>query len=203
MSNQFLAVIKIRFLPILIAAFASCNAVQAQPCDYYTEYGTGGNPDKALFMTIRTSCTLVPSENGPKEVCTNRRENMRCLLANGANPNAVLQFQTPLMHAASMLEVESARILIEYGADVNAKRTTDGRTPLMLAAAKQDITPHPGNIEISKRFIPATDMLRLLIEKGAEVNARDFGGQTALYHARVTAGNKKSQQFLKSVGGVE
>ena len=194
----------IRFPSIFLAAFTVCAAVQAQPCDYYTKYGTGGNPDKALFMTIGKQCSIVVDEKGPRQVCTNRHENMRCLLANGANPNAVNSFDTPLMKAAALLAVESARILIEYGADVNAKRSIDGKTPLMIAAMQSDHTLHPGNIppHASGLVTPATDMLRLLIEKGADVNARDGAGMTALYHARST-GHKESQKFLKAAGGTE
>jgi ankyrin repeat protein len=55
-----------------------------------------------------------------------------------------------------------ARLLLEKGADVNAK-THDGHTALQLAAAKGHET-----------------VARLLLEKGADVNAETHDGDTAL-----------------------
>ena len=59
------------------------------------------------------------------------------------------------------------KILIVLGADVNA-RNTNGTTPLMLAAARNQ---NPAVIET-------------LIESGADVNARDQNGRTPLMWAK-------------------
>jgi ankyrin repeat protein len=70
------------------------------------------------------------------------------------------------MWAALTIERDSARYLMDHGADVNAKSTT-GKTALMIAAEKGD-----------------SDTVRALLQHGARVNERDSKGKTALQHAR-------------------
>jgi ankyrin repeat protein len=78
---------------------------------------------------------------------------------------------TPL-HAAVRRETKDAldlliiQILLAKGAAINAKRTEDGRTPLHEAV-----------------FYNYPDLVRLLIAKGADMNARDNGNDTALHIA--------------------
>jgi ankyrin repeat protein len=72
---------------------------------------------------------------------------------------------TPLLFAARDGKVESAKVLLEAGADVNLV-DPDRHTPLILAL-------------MNGHF----DVAGLLIEKGADVNMQDKVGQTALYAA--------------------
>jgi ankyrin repeat protein len=78
---------------------------------------------------------------------------------------------TPL-HAAVRRETKDAldlliiQMLLAKGAVINGKRTEDGRTPLHEA--------------VSYNY---ADLVRLLIAKGADVNARDNGNETALHIA--------------------
>jgi ankyrin repeat protein len=65
---------------------------------------------------------------------------------------------TLLMHA--LAQFETVEFLIDKGADVNGK-TEDGRTALMVAAARCD-----------------RHMVNLLIDKGPDVNAKDGAGWT-------------------------
>jgi ankyrin repeat protein len=92
-------------------------------------------------------------------------ESMRLLLDAGADPNVANGFgATPLMWCAG--DAKKVALLIAKKANVNA-RSNLGRTPLMIAAA------YDGAIEAA----------RLLIEKGADVNARDKGGFSVLEQA--------------------
>jgi len=73
---------------------------------------------------------------------------------------------TPL-HVASMAgNFHAARVLIEKGAEVNARDDRDGRTPLHTACLWGSIS-----------------VLRLLIKAGADINARDEYESTALHYA--------------------
>ena len=57
------------------------------------------------------------------------------LLEAGADPNEKLPLgRTPLMIASRTGNVEAMTVLLDHGADVNAKETLRGTTPLMWAA---------------------------------------------------------------------
>ena len=71
---------------------------------------------------------------------------------------------TPLCVAISKGDIATVKKLVEYGVDVNERKNS--MTPLMYAARYN-------NAEIAK----------FLIEKGADVYAKDDNGFTALKHA--------------------
>ena len=73
---------------------------------------------------------------------------------------------TPLMFAAQQDDVESARILIDAGANPNEVRPKSGNsyTPLIIASAM-------GNAKVAE----------LLLDKGADPNAIDARGYTSLH----------------------
>jgi ankyrin repeat protein len=73
---------------------------------------------------------------------------------------------TPMHAAVSQEQMESVKYLLDHSADVNAKRTTGGGTPLHVAAAKG------GKTRIA--------IAGILIEKGADVNAKMDNGMTPL-----------------------
>ena len=84
------------------------------------------------------------------------------LLKRGADPNRTGPGgATALMWAAP--DIEKVRRLLAHGADVNLKSDT-GRTALIVAAS------YPGTV----------DLLRLLLDRGADLRAKDSGGSTAL-----------------------
>lgn len=99
--------------------------------------------------------------------------------------------RTPLMFTRS---VDVAEILITKGADVNAKDFND-MTPLIHAVKSQDsavvrILIRKGadvNTGIGSRGTPLMyawqpEMVQILLENGANVNAKDFYGRTHLWH---------------------
>jgi ankyrin repeat protein len=92
------------------------------------------------------------------------------LLKRGADPNlADSSGATALMWA--MPDQQKARVLIEHGANVNARSTTLGRTPLLIAAAS------PGSV----------DLLTFLLGRGADLRAQDAAGNSALAMAMRSA----------------
>jgi|SRR6185437_3277929 hypothetical protein len=105
------------------------------------------------------------------------------LLNRGASANfAAPNDDPPLMDAAFLDDLKSARLLLQYGANVNDENK-DGETALLNAAGNAD----------------GTRMLRTLIDAGADVQAIDHDGHNALMLA-AWAHNLKAVDFLMKKG---
>src|SRR5690606_17586182 len=103
---------------------------------------------------------------------------MKLLLEHGADPTIPTDDGvTPLMVAAGIGWVEgvthewspeetfeAVKLLLELGADPNARETMDGRTALMGAA-------HKGRSEV----------VQLLVDNGADLAARDIGSRDSIH----------------------
>jgi NSS family neurotransmitter:Na+ symporter len=86
---------------------------------------------------------------------------------------------TPLHFAALYNHQDTVQLLLNQGVDANLATTHNRATPLVLAAGKDGILP----------------MIKLLIGRGALVNAADQAGRTAL-HLCASRGDGQAAQFL-------
>lgn len=116
------------------------------------------------------------------------RELVELLITDGANINVEDENGwTPLRHATrkyrNVNDVEIIKILIENGADVNAKNDKDGWTPLIWAAKEGDY-----------------DLVKLLIAKGADVNAKDDKEKTAFDYVRKYRHKEITELLRKHTG---
>ena len=113
---------------------------------------------------------------------------------NDGDPN-LAEGATPLMRAAKDADVRVMRLLLDKGADVNA-RTKTQRTPLMYAAGRLSGfrgTPNRGTEQ------QALEAIALCLDRGADVNAADDKGQTAL-HLSVASAEDSVVKLLAARG---
>lgn len=119
----------------------------------------------------RCRCVHLPTNN---HTVVDYYATIKLLLDSGADVNARTQY-TPLHEAITSypyLQRDTVSLLIGYGADVNAQSHGGGLTPLHL------IDPQ------ARRYDPRhTDIARLLLAHGADVNVADLTGKTPLHLA--------------------
>lgn len=84
---------------------------------------------------------------------------------------------TPLCEAIIKGDLETVKKFIEYGTDVN--ETSNGLTPLMFAARYNKV-----------------EILKVLLEKGADKKTKDDKGNTALKYAEFSK-SQEAVDYLK------
>jgi ankyrin repeat protein len=130
------------------------------------------------------SAQAAPSPITPEYFAVLRNgdlQGLRDALDHGASANARdAEGNTPLMLAAVYADVSCAKLLLEGGAEVNVTNNA-GATPLMRATFDYD-------------------KLRLLVDHGADVDARSALGNSALMLAARPANSHRAVGLLLSHG---
>ena len=153
--------------------------------------------------------TLDETPGRPAPTQTDRLNSLGMverLLAAGARPDARLSATvlervhnngdpvlgagaTPLMRAARKADVAATRVLLDHGAD--PKATMKGGVTAMMVASGfggqvrfAEYNPHSGTERES------AECVRLLLERGADVNAANDAGQTPLHIAAAQRGEE-------------
>jgi ankyrin repeat protein len=141
---------------------------------------------------------MLAAMNGHTEV-------VAALLEGHADPNYKNDRQwTALLEAARFHHLGPIRLLLEHGAQVNACNSTS-TTPLMLAVS------FPFNNYPSDQYLPLTEagiaddreIVRLLLEKGADISLRDNEGKTALALALQFYPYIRAADLLRKAGAKE
>jgi len=155
----------------LLAAGADANAALLSGETPLMEAARRGNLDivRAL-LSAKASVSAMETNGGQNALMWALSERQSAVVAELLRQGADVKVGsksgfTPLMFAAQQGDVQSARILIDAGANVNeARKMAGGYTPLIIAAAM-------GHVNV----------VDLLLDKGANPNTIDARGYTALH----------------------
>jgi len=134
-----------------------------------------------LFLSALPACAQATGTPVYQAIRNNDIFALRNLIRTSGVDTRDRRGTTPLMYAAAAGSLDAMKLLLEAGADVNAKNAFDA-TALMWAAG-----------DIGK--------VRLLLAKGADVNAPGLG-QTPLRLA-VLRGHTDVADLLRQHGGHE
>lgn len=151
----------------------------------------------ALHQTVRTRrMNLAFGTPGPFASGTlDSSELMKKLLAAGIDVNARMtrngmrdgqrnRFNrlgaTAFMLAAKVTDVEAMLLLLDYGANANIP-TADGTTPLMVASGLHIWNPGEDGGSFTGQEEEVLAAVRICVEEGNDINARNYRGETALH----------------------
>jgi ankyrin repeat protein len=188
---------------LLLAAGADAKAVDGAKANAL-HAATLGNDTDTIRLIVDAGADVNAADFAGFTPLINAAANrnldaIRLLLAKGADAKArsgdgsfqkvkagaiALGLWTPLTAAVSLASPELVKTLLDAGVGINVADVR-GMTPLMLAVAtdRQNI-----------------DVIRLLIARGADVNAKSAVGETALDWAMKTGG-KPAIDAIKAAGG--
>jgi uncharacterized protein len=187
----------------------------------------GANPDKWDWwnrspLYLAADVNTIPRggrADAPSTDETTSLEIIELLLKKGANPNTQLSLlppfrnvgadrgvdlllttgASPLLRAAKALDAPAVKLMMEYGGDPNLPQVK-GITPLMAAAGMGSVDADTrGRYDTPDTAQRSVDTMRIMLDKGGDIMARDARGQTAL-HAAAFWGWNDAVQFLISRG---
>jgi ankyrin repeat protein len=154
-----------------------------EKADFYLRRGDR----KRLGRLLRKHRYLFHSQNSMLvyRAVWQYRSMLPWLMAQGVHPDCKMSPTdgTPLMHAAVAGDLESMRLLLDHGADPNA-RNESNELPLGFACSREQ-----------------WEAARLLVERGADVNGIEEKGMTHLDWL-IIGKVEQGIQTLRSLGGL-
>ncbi len=182
--------------PLLQAIYNDHYDLAAMLVDRKAELKSG-----ALFMAVEMR-NLDYQGNRPRKTVEGKDAGkmdeltfIKYLLDHGADPNGPMMTKippraaqnatispngnTPFIRAARSADVETMKLLIAYKADPN-KASDNKTTPIIAAGAGMGVRFQGGEEKPEPQFIEA---LKILVEHGADVNAKNDRGDTAAHGA--------------------
>ena len=136
---------------------------------------------ESTIWSSKGHCLATPlylaAENGREAAC-------KTLLAHGANPRCAAVGGFPIHIACWKGFPAVVRILLDADVDIEERDPAHEETPLIKAASTGQLL-----------------VLKLLVEKGADMDARNLFGRNALDHARLhrESGNEEAVRFLEQM----
>ena len=131
-----------------------------------------------LRITARASIMHIPGKH------MSDLEAVEFLLYHGANPNCSLKGMTPLMFACQHRSIRIATKLLQAGANINLQDIV-GASALTFACCSES---------------PNKDLVKLLLQSGADINARGGEQQRTILMLSMLHGNTSIVQYLLDEG---
>ena len=168
----------------------------------------------ALYSAVDMNTLPVSGRaDRPSKDKTSSLQLIEKLLVAGANPNLQLKLfppyralradrgadgvltvgTTPLLRAAKAGDIPAMKLLLAHGANPNLPQEA-GVTPVMAAAGNGSL-----NLDTRGRYKTEEDAIEatnILVAAGADINAHDNGGQTALHGAASWGWNGEIKALL-------
>ena len=185
---------------------------QGNPAIIKMLLNSGFDPYEIGFISssIHGNALEITAYYGHTEAC-------QLLINNGISVNNKANTnRSPLQYAIDQNQLETARLLIKAGANINETinayslihRAVRSQSPemvrLIIANGVQIEDADP--VLVDAVTLQSTAILKTLVEKGANVNARDSRGDTPLLHAiksdKITDQNNKIKYLINAGANV-
>lgn len=124
---------------------------------------------------------------------------VKYLISQGANVDAKSEWgDTPLRMAVLFKDIEVVKFLVSKGADVNAKYFVSERTYAVNESTAKHNEEYNGEtpLHLAARLRDTDEIVKFLVSKGADVNAKNRNGWTPFDVARDTS----VAEYLSSKG---
>jgi ankyrin repeat protein len=193
-----------------------CNSKDSQGCTPL-HYAASQGFDKIVLLLMHYGADAGISDNYRQTVSTLAAESghenvMRALLDNRVDPNECVLGETLLHCAAKEGHVGMVRLLLDRDADIDSETTSNGTALhvainfqlvdviefLLRSGADPNITDSRDRtalhqeLECSDGDTQPVRIVKLLLEKGANVEAKNRDGHTALHACALQTSNVES-----------
>lgn len=132
----------------------------------------GGHPGTVEFLIMHGADPKAKLDDRLliRAIRNRHVSTLKKLLELGIDPNDWTAY-SPLRDAVVHGDIQMIRLLLNHGANPNSKNEREnGSTPLVAAAARGEPIDYP-------------PIIKLLLEKGADLDIKDNEGKTALWYA--------------------
>jgi len=146
----------------------------------------------ALLLVGCSKSTSISDEEFIKLISSNNIEKVQAALKEGKNPNLRDNEQRSALWVATTTSIDMTKTLLSAGANINYPESQ------LLFSNAQVTSINDTLASIRKDKATSLEMLKFLVQSGADVNVRR-NGKTPLFSAAV-AGNVEAVKFLVEHG---